>query len=242
MAERLLVFQHVPHESPGLILRAAAKRGIELDVMKMWLPYKMPQVGEHQGLWVLGGPMGANDGPKEFPSRKDEEEYIKEGLGKIRIMGTCLGSQELAVILGGRVYPDVRADGKHKQIGYYQENLTPEGLASPLFRGFSSPMEVFQWHGDVFDLPPGAVLLAQSSDGVNQAFSWGDRTVATLFHNEFTPEMVDRLLRADNAWAHDQFELDEEALRQQSLDKAALMERQCQMLFDNFLALPSLYR
>jgi hypothetical protein len=50
--------------------------------------------------------------------------------------------------------------------------------------------QVFQWHGDTFDLPKGALLLASSALYPNQAFRYGDRVYALQFHIEVTPEIV----------------------------------------------------
>jgi GMP synthase-like glutamine amidotransferase len=49
--------------------------------------------------------------------------------------------------------------------------------------------DVFQWHSDTFDLPPGATLLARS-EACRQAFRCGDSVYGVQFH----PEMTDRLI------------------------------------------------
>src|SRR5262249_6143978 len=46
------------------------------------------------------------------------------------------------------------------------------------------------WHGDLFDLPDGAVSLASSEKTQHQAYRHGDRTYGLLFHLEVTPEVV----------------------------------------------------
>ena len=50
--------------------------------------------------------------------------------------------------------------------------------------------QVFQWHGDTFDLPSGAVRLASSDLYPNQAFRYADRVYALQFHIEVTPKIV----------------------------------------------------
>ena len=50
---------------------------------------------------------------------------------------------------------------------------------------------MFQWHGDTFDLPPGAVHLAQSPVCKHQAFRYGPSAFGLQFHAEMTGEMVD---------------------------------------------------
>ncbi len=49
---------------------------------------------------------------------------------------------------------------------------------------------MFQWHGDTFDLPAGAVRLASSELYPKQAFRYSDRVYALQFHIEVTPAIV----------------------------------------------------
>ena len=114
-------------------------------------------------------------------------------------------------------------DGKRaKEIGYYDVALTAEEKTSPLFKGFPSSFKVLEWHGDAFDLPPhqsaadwcggapkGAALLASTPLCQNQAFSC-QRAYGTLFHTEFTVEMVKKLADIDRKWMCEDFNLNEE--------------------------------
>ncbi len=85
---------------------------------------------------------------EDYPSKKDELEFIKGALGKIPIIGFCLGSQLLAHALGADVYPNMKDGKKVKEIGYYDVDLTNEGQKDQIFEGFTSPVTVLQWHGD----------------------------------------------------------------------------------------------
>jgi GMP synthase (glutamine-hydrolysing) len=58
----------------------------------------------------------------------------------------------------------------------------------------SGTTTVFQWHGDTFDLPPGAVWLARGSSCQNQAFRWGSNAYGLQFHIEMTAAMIDEWL------------------------------------------------
>jgi GMP synthase (glutamine-hydrolysing) len=51
---------------------------------------------------------------------------------------------------------------------------------------------VFQWHGDGFELPAGAIRLASSVNYSNQAFRFGKSTYGLQFHLEVTPRMIER--------------------------------------------------
>jgi GMP synthase (glutamine-hydrolysing) len=45
---------------------------------------------------------------------------------------------------------------------------------------------VLHWHGDTFDLPAGAVLLASNRAYPHQAFSWEKCVLGVQFHPEVT--------------------------------------------------------
>ncbi len=231
---KFLVFQHVAHEHPGLILKWADRNGITLDIVEFWKPYKIPDVLSYNALVIMGGPMGVYD---NYPSEKDELAAIRKALGKMPLIGFCLGSQLLAHALGAKVYPNMVAGKRVKEIGYYEVDLTKEGKSEPILAGFKSPMTVFEWHGDSFDLPLGAKLLATNKNCQNQAFVFGENAYGFLFHFEFSPEMVDRQIEIDRKWIHQDHQIDEEKLRLAAREYAGLMAKQCEKLFNNFLRL-----
>jgi hypothetical protein len=68
--------------------------------------------------------------------------------------------------------------------------LTGEGREDPLFAGFGERFSSLQWHGDTFDLPPGAVRLARSPAAANQAFRTGESAYGIQFHLEVTGQMA----------------------------------------------------
>ncbi len=87
----------------------------------------------------------------------------------------------LARALGGRVYP-----GKQKEIGWKPLELTKEGENSPVAHLAPGNTSMLHWHGDTFDLPPDAVLLASTDVTKNQVYSYGDFLLAFQCH----PELV----------------------------------------------------
>jgi GMP synthase-like glutamine amidotransferase len=132
-----------------------------------------------------------------------------------------------------RVYPNENEGTPAKEIGYYTVTLTPEGQANPLFKGFDSDIRVLEWHGDTFDLPEGATLLATTPQCRNQAFAYGS-AYGLIFHLEMSPEMVEGLVEANREWTRDGFALDEARLAKDARELAARMKRQCYTLLDNF--------
>jgi GMP synthase (glutamine-hydrolysing) len=232
---KFLVFQHVPHEPLGLIADFAKKKSIELEIIELWKPYSIPSVLRYDALIIMGGPMGVYEEEDIYPSKNDEIKAIKEGLGEIPMFGFCLGHQLLASFLGAKVHPNIKNKKKIKEIGYYNIELTSEGKRNPLFKGFTSPIEVFQWHGDVCELPKNATLLASSPLCNNQAFNYKN-VFGIQFHFEITPEMIEKLIEFDNNWIHTDFDLDEDTLRKQAKEKEKLMKAQSDGLLENFVA------
>jgi GMP synthase-like glutamine amidotransferase len=68
--------------------------------------------------------------------------------------------------------------------------LTESGSSDPLFQGFQEEFDVFQWHGDTFDIPDGALKLAKSDLCPNQAYRIGANIYGLQFHVEVTDEMI----------------------------------------------------
>ena len=123
---------------------------------------------------------------------RDEHQLLREAIAlDLPTLGVCLGSQLIAKAAGARVGP-----GPGKEVGWYSLMLTPEGKRDPLFSGFPETFDAFEWHGDVFDLPPGGLLLASSERYPTQAFRVGHRVYGLLFHLEVTASMVRKMLEA----------------------------------------------
>ena len=129
---------------------------------------------------ILGASESAND---DLSYLYDEQKLIKKTVEKnIPLLGICLGSQLIAKTFGARVYT-----GSTKEIGFY-DDLIPD-KKTQLFSGFTNPFTVFHWHGETFDLPPGAVRLAHSMNYQNQAIQIGS-AVGLQFHLEVNEEMI----------------------------------------------------
>jgi GMP synthase (glutamine-hydrolysing) len=133
----------------------------------------------HELLIVLGAPVGAYEEEK-YPFLSDEIKLMEKRLASSHpTVGICLGAQLLARALGSRVYP-----GPAKEIGWAPVMLSDAGHKGPARHLEGVP--VLHWHGDTFDLPAGAELLASTSVCRNQAFSHGRNTIAFQFHPEAT--------------------------------------------------------
>jgi GMP synthase (glutamine-hydrolysing) len=173
-----VALRHVAFEDLGLLSPLLTHRGHAVryvDVPVADLDGLDPLAADL--LVVLGGPIGVYENDL-YPFLDAETALLARRLEAARpTLGICLGSQLIAKALGARVY----ASGV-KEIGWAPLTLTAEGRDSPLRHLGSTP--VLHWHGDTFDLPPGAVRLASTAVCENQAFSFGASALALQFHAE----------------------------------------------------------
>jgi GMP synthase-like glutamine amidotransferase len=177
MMKNVLVIQNARLEGLGTIGELLESDGFSIQTI-FAKKEKIPPL-DHAMLLVLGAPESAND---DFQYLKDELAIIRTAVQKnTPTLGICLGSQLMAKALGAKVY-----SGPKKEIGFYHNIISDE--KSSLFSGIKSPFTVFHWHGDTFDIPPGATRLAHS-ESYNQAFQHGS-AVGLQFHFEVTSDII----------------------------------------------------
>jgi GMP synthase-like glutamine amidotransferase len=181
--------QHVPFEGLGSIEGWAGSHGHRMTSTRVYQGELFPSVNCLDWLIIMGGPMNVYE-DKKYPWLVNEKRFIEDTIkaGKI-VLGICLGAQLIADVLGAKVYPNT-----YKEIGWFPVYLTNEGQQFPLFKGLASGAEVFHWHGDTFDLPQGAIQIAQSSACQNQAFIYDERVVGLQFHLETTRQGAEQLI------------------------------------------------
>jgi len=185
---RMAVLQHVEFEGPAAIADWAASRGVPVHVCHLGGNDILPSIYDFDMLTVMGGPMSAND-QAQFDWLGPEIALIREAIAAETIVcGVCLGAQMIAKALGARVYP-----GSAKEIGWFPVERTG---AHPLFDDLPDSFTPLHWHGETFDLPHGAKLLAKSKITVNQAFAVGQRVLGLQFHLEATEDSVRMLVKA----------------------------------------------
>ncbi len=176
----ILVLQHVPHENMASLESYFHRAGLIWQYVELFrrVPARLDLAGA-AGLVVLGGPMNVDEVNK-FPYLAREVEWIRQAVAaELPLLGICLGSQLLAKALGAKVYPNAV-----KEIGWYEIELQPAASDDVLFAGSAARETVFQWHGDTFDLPPGAVHLALGRECRHQAFRYGRAAWGLQFHIE----------------------------------------------------------
>ena len=151
-----------------------------LDDLKQALESPLPVI-------LLGGPISVYDSAN-YPYLSDYIQALQQRLAQnYPTLGICLGAQLIASALGAKVYA-----GTRKEIGWGQIRLTADGKDSALKH--LDEVEVLHWHGDTFDLPEAASLLASTDDYPHQAFSVGPNILALQFHVEVALNSLERWL------------------------------------------------
>ena len=183
MPKPVLIILHQERSTTGRIGRLLSERGLKLDIRRPRCGDPLPETLEaHAGVGIFGGPMSANDRDDYV---KKEIEWMEVPLREEKpFFGICLGAQILARALGAKV--DFHPEGL-VEVGYYP--LRPTEAGKKLLEW---PDYVYQWHREGFDLPEGAVLLAEGDTFRNQAFQYGRVAFGFQFHSELTHQMMCR--------------------------------------------------
>lgn len=171
-----------------LVLRHKSFEHLGYFAASLPTPFRYHDLGDefdrepYDYLIVLGGPMSAND-----PEMSPELTLIAAALERgIPILGVCLGAQLIAKALGARVYPN-----RELEIGWAPVFFTEAARSDRVFSKIPSPATVFHLHGETFDLPRNAQLLAWSDKTPHQAYRYGSKVYGLQFHPEVTAEMIE---------------------------------------------------
>jgi len=184
---RALVVQPEASVGPGLLGEVLTQKGWELDIRCMdaagtVLPKHLTG---YDAYVILGGFMSTYE-EDSYPYFLQVQQLIREAVAaRIPTVGICLGGQLIARAFGAHVGPN-----PVKEVGWYRVHLTKAGQAAPIFTGLPRRFPVFQWHGDTFALPQGAVMLAGGETCFNQVFVYQNCVWALQFHPEVTPAII----------------------------------------------------
>ncbi len=186
------IIKHIDIEGPGTIGDFLKDDGISYDVIDVFNGEPLPNsLSNTSAVIELGGPMNVYVEDK-YPLLKQEDEFLKEVIEEgLPTLGFCLGAQLIAKATGALVKKNPQ-----KEIGWFNVSVTGDGSSDPLFQGFQEEFDVFQWHGDTFDIPEDAVRIAESELCPNQAFRVGHNIYGLQFHVEVTDEMIYQWLDA----------------------------------------------
>jgi GMP synthase-like glutamine amidotransferase len=198
--KRAVILQHTPSEGPERVGRLLEARDLACDTRHVYRGDSLPEaVGPGTLVVIMGGPMGVGDaGDPRYPFLAAELAWLRALLPRNQpMLGICLGSQLLAAAAGARVYPNGQ-----REVGWGAVDFI--GLErEPALAGLQTRELMLHWHGDTYDLPPGAVHLASTPACRHQAFRLGHRQFGLQFHCELEVETIATWVREDAAYVHE---------------------------------------
>ena len=227
---KILLVQNCAIEGFGLYQSYLVTHGVEYALVHADQGTPLPPLSEVDAVMIGGTPISAYAAHKPaFLLR--EIDYLRGVLRAQKpCLGICCGAQMLAQLLGAAVRRCPRPE-----IGGYTVRLTPAGQESALLAGFPPHFPVFHWHGDTFDIPAGAALLAEGDRCRNQLFQ-RDNVVGLQFHLEVTADQAARWAEA-YADEPDALGKSKEQVIEECLEREEQMQPLADRLMDHFLQL-----
>ena len=184
---KLLVFQHIACEHPGIFRRFLQEDGISWDAVELDAGEAIPPLEDYGMLWVMGGPMDVWD-VEDHPWLIPEKRAIRRWVADLKrpFLGVCLGHQLLADALNGTCGPQ-----RLPEIGILDVGLTEAGKADPVFGSLPHRVKALQWHSvRVAQAPEGAVVLATSDVCPIQAMRVGSNAYSMQYHVELETDTI----------------------------------------------------
>lgn len=228
----VLVIRHLCFEDLGSLASAVAETGLTVR----WVEAGVDDLTQIDAtgaalVVVLGGPVSVFD-THQYPWLETEATWLRTRLHAMRpTLGICLGAQLMAAALGAKVYP-----GPAPEIGWAPLHLSVAGRQSALAPLDAAQTSMFHWHGDTFDLPDGATLLASTDTCLNQAFSWGHHALALQCHPEIDSARFEAWL-IGHAFELSRRGLNPSILRAEAQDLGPRLREQARQVWRSWLRL-----
>lgn len=236
----VLFIKHIGIEGPGTIADFLDDNKLLYTVIDVSSGDKLPKLKkDFQAIICLGGPMNVYEEEK-YPFLREDDIFLRRVVeDEVPFLGICLGAQLIAKVTGVRV-----TKNPEKEIGWYKIVLNDHGFKDDLFKDLPEVFNVFQWHGDTFDIPSGGKRLAFSERCQNQALKYGRNIYGIQFHVEVTKNMIAQ-------WA-DAYKGELESLKGVVSDKQKMLEdydklskvymKQAEQFYVNFFTIANLLK
>ena len=186
------VFRFSPTEGPAHFAEWLDARRVPWQLIAVDRGDAVPDEPEaFAGIGMMGGPMSVNDA---LPWIAPLNALVRRAVDRrVPVIGHCLGGQLLAQSLGARV-----TRTRTPEIGWIDVEVQDAERGREWFGG-RDRFTAFQWHYDVFELPPGAVPLLRNAFNPNQGYVIDERHIGFQCHVEMTRELVETWCRTGAA-------------------------------------------
>ncbi|MBT2542681.1 type 1 glutamine amidotransferase [Streptomyces sp. ISL-44] len=231
---KALIITHDHLSAPGFVGERLVERGYDLTELLVvpeehfhapGVPRAFPPPGAYDLIVALGAPWSVDDMELIAPWITAELELLHTAhTAGVPTLGICFGGQALATALGGRVERSPRFELGWTRVHSDDTAVVPKG-------------PWFQFHGDRWQLPPGAREIARNAV-CSQAFVHGT-SMGVQFHPELTPAILERWLAHGGEAKAAELGLDPAVLLARTRAEAGQARSRAHALVDGFLLLSS---
>ncbi len=185
----LLIFQHDPHETAGVLGGTLQTYGHRLRIIELFNGHDVPaDLDDVDGIVSMGGPMNVQDAGEHRWIEPEQTLMRSAHEAGLPIVGICLGAQLLGSALGGKVEPM-----DQPEVGFAGVKLAFPGTIDPVMAGIRwDTMQVHAHGQQVTGLPPNATPLAGSALCRMQAFRVGMTSYGFQYHFEWDRPAIEK--------------------------------------------------
>ncbi len=183
----LIIEQDATLPGHGLLGQRIAAAGLERASVNAWSDdLATVDPTRYSAVIAMGGNASAFDVENDPWLLGVQDLFERTIAAATPAFGICLGGQVLARTLGA----DVRI-GETGEYGWHEISPLPAAADDPVLSALTQRSGTMQWHRDTFDVPAGAVRLAESTTTANQAFRFGASAWGIQFHPEVEVDVFD---------------------------------------------------